>query len=219
MRTALQNAQAIYLENLISELTPFEKKSREASEKLGLAGISLSREEAHLLRWLVASQPAVKAVEIGTLTGLSGLYILDGLMPSGKLWTLEKSEAHALEAKPILEEFAKEKGKSVELVLGDARETLKKVSNEGPFDFIFVDGNKAAYGDYLDWAENNLRPGGLLVADNVFLSGAVYGEEKPQFSDKQIRIMQDFNKRLMDSRIWNAAPVPTSEGLFVAKKI
>lgn len=219
MRTTTQNPHANYLEKLISELAPFEKKSREASEKLGLGGISLSRGEAHLLRWLVAIQPVSKAVEIGTLTGLSGLYILDGLKPDGQLWTLEKNEIHASEAQPILVDFAQKSGKKVEVLVGDARETLKKISSAGPFDFIFIDGNKAAYSDYLAWAEENLKSGGLLVADNVFLGGALFGEEKFQFSEKQVRVMQEFNQRLMNTSIWNAAPVPTSEGLFIAKKV
>jgi predicted O-methyltransferase YrrM len=224
MRSSQENQVSEYLEKLVSgassHLVDFENQSRQAAEELGLGAISLSRGEAHVLRWVVASKSAKKAVEIGTLTGLSGLYILDGLMNGGKLWTLEKSPEHAEAANPILQKFSAKVGKNVEVVVGDARETLEKVCTEGPFDFIFIDGNKAAYGDYLSWAEVNLKKGGMLVADNVFLGGSVYASgESARFSDKQIAIMKKFNERLMDSSIWRGALLPTGEGLFVAEKI
>lgn len=219
MRNQLENLQSEYLESLVSGLSPFEEQCREAAEKLGLAGISLSRAEASLLRWLTQSKPVNKAVEIGTLTGLSGLFILDGLAAGGKLWALEKNEAHVALAEPILKSFAALQEKRVEVLLGDARVTLTKLGSEGPFDFVFIDGNKAAYGDYLTWCEQNLKKGGLLVADNVFLSGAVYEPGQSKFSAKQIDVMKAFNKRLSDRAVWRSALIPTSEGLFVAEKL
>jgi predicted O-methyltransferase YrrM len=158
-------------------------------------------------------------VEIGTLTGLSGLYILDGLQPGGKLWTLEKSEIHAAKARPLLSEFSAQTEKSVEVIVGDARETLIALRSQRPFDFIFIDGNKAAYGDYLNWAEENLKSGGLLVADNVFLGGRIFNLISEQPAEKQIEAMGRFNQRLMNSQIWNSTVVPTGEGLFIASKI
>ncbi len=223
MRNPQYNQQTEYLENLISPTSPLldecEKQSRAASEHFGLAGISLSRGEAHILRWLTQLKPTKKAVEIGTLTGLSGLYILDGLEKGGQLWTLEKNSEHAEAAQPILQKFAAGNDKKVELVVGDARETLPSLEAQGPFDFIFIDGNKAAYGDYLDWSEKNLKPGGILVADNVFLGGSVYGSTEARFSEKQIQVMKKFNERLMDSDIWRGALLPTNEGLFIAERV
>lgn len=219
MRSSEEDLLSVYLEKLVSGLGQFETDSREASLGLGLGGISLSRGEAHVLRWIVQSKRTLKAVEIGTLTGLSGLYILDGLEEGGKLWTLEKSEPHASAAEPILKSFAAEKNKEIELVVGDARQTLKDIEAQGPFDFIFIDGNKAAYGDYLAWAEINLKVGALLVADNVLLSSAVYKKMDSKFSPKQIEVMQKFNERLMDSSIWRGALLPTTEGLFIAEKL
>lgn len=219
MRSAQENLLSEYLEKLIIGLQPHENQSREASQKLGLGGISLSRGEAHVLRWVAGTKPVKKAVEIGTLTGLSGLYILDGMLEGGKLWTLEKSEEHGRAAKPILASFAEAQKKQVEVVMGDARETLEQIRSEGPFDLIFIDGNKAAYSDYLAWAEQNLKKGGLLVADNVLLGGSVYSEVKSNFSEKQINIVKKFNERLMDASVWRGALLPTGEGLYVAEKV
>ncbi len=219
MRTEQDHLLSEYLEKLVSGLQPFEKQTREAALSFGLNGISLSRGEAHVLRWLIQSKSLKKAVEIGTLTGLSGLYILDALQEGGTLWTLEKNEEHANVAESILKKFATETKKNVEVIRGDARLTLQKLNTMGPYDFIFIDGNKAAYCDYLIWAEQNLSPGGLLIADNVFLSGSVYSSIKSNFSEKQISVMQKFNERLMDSSIWRGALIPTREGLFVAEKM
>lgn len=201
-----------YLETILLPLDPYEARARLAAEQVGLSGISLSKSEAHLLRWFVQLSPGFRAVEVGTLTGLSGLYILDGLKEGGELWTLEKNAEHIQLARPHLEEFANKSGKKINLVEGDARETLKTIAAEAPFDFVFIDGNKAAYLDYLQWAENHTCRGTILVADNVFLSGE-------QYSKKQRQVMQEFNKNLLESKIWRTILVPTTEGMLVAERM
>lgn len=223
MRTKELTPQQYYLETILSNLDPWETQCRQASDHLNLTGISLGKSEAHFLKWCVELSLASKALEIGTLTGLSGLYILDGLLPQGSLWTLEKNPEHMKLAEPILQQFSANRGKKVHTMLGDARETLLLAEKEAPFDFIFIDGNKAAYLDYLLWSEKNIKSGGYLLADNVFLSGAVSEQEsvviEQKFSKKQIQVMRDFNQRLLDSDQWRACFVPTVEGFMLAQKI
>lgn len=223
MRSEESHLLSEYLENLLQpqvrKLAPWEQKARENSQLLNLGGISLSRGEALLLRWAVQQKPTMKAVEIGTLTGLSGLYILDGLQPGGTLWTLEKNPEHARMATEVLKSFAKDQNKKAEVVVGDARETLQQLEASGPFDFVFVDGNKAAYCDYLDWAEKNLRTGGVLVGDNVLLGGEIGQTEGKIFSKKQIQVMRIFNDRLLNAGKWKSTLIPTSEGLLVSEKL
>lgn len=221
MRTEQNSELNAYFNELLKGLEPWESRSRGEAQNLKLAGISLSRAEAFVLRWAARLKPALKAVEIGTLTGLSGLYILDALKVSGTLWTLEKNEIHAQKAEPILKDFAKSQNKNVNLIVGDARETLEKIKSEGPFDFIFVDGNKAAYGDYLTWAEQNIKTGGILIGDNVLLSGevALKNEDGKTFSKKQIHVMKDFNNRLMNSGKWRSVLFPTDEGMLIAENL
>lgn len=205
----------------IQSLTPVEsqtkKLSRQASEDLGLARISVNSAEAQLIKVLLKIHGARKVVEIGTLTGLSAQYILEALPADGELWTLEKNPDHAQKAQDIFSQLTTTQ--RIHLIRGDAREKLEEISSQGLFDAVFIDGNKAAYGDYLAWAEKNLRAGGLIVADNIFLSGAVWGESLNQnFSAKQIKVMQDFNVRLADSALYDSVVIPTYEGLFVAVK-
>ncbi len=218
MRETTQSAQEAYLQNLLSEESSLKKRSRESSEELGLARISISPSEAQLVKTLLQIHGAKKFVEVGTLTGLSAQYFFEALPEGGQLWTLEKDPRHAEKAQEVFSKLDQSK-KKIHLVVGDAREELPKLATQGPFDGIFIDGNKAAYLDYLMWAEQNVRSGGLILADNIFLSGAVWGATTTQrFSDKQISIMQQFNQRLADPKLYEAAIVPTFEGLYIGIK-
>jgi len=192
--------------------------ARAESQLYNKEGISLSAVEGALLRNFACMVQAAKVVEIGTLTGLSALYLLEGMAANGTLWTLEKEAHHAQSAQKI---FAQWTGsQKIHLLEGDARENLSKISSQGPFDLIFIDANKAAYMDYFKWADAHLRKGGVIVADNVFLSGAVWGNsDGARFSGKQVEVMKQFNSLLMSSANYRTSIIPTSEGLLLATKI
>ncbi|MBC7371442.1 MAG: class I SAM-dependent methyltransferase [Bdellovibrionaceae bacterium] len=219
MRIDIPKAQT-YIESLASAEALSKRKSRTFAEELGLGKICISPSEGHLLAFMVRTHECRKFVEIGTLTGLSAQYIVEGMGGQGELWTLEKTDLHAKKAIEALSGHPS--AKHVHVIVGDARVTLEAVKKSGPFDGVFIDGNKAAYGDYLAWAEKNVRPGGLIAADNVFLSGAVWGENEGQsqsFNDKQVRVMQEFNKRLADPTLYDSVLLPTKEGMFFAVKM
>ncbi len=218
MRDAVLNNKENYMNSLLAGEDGLKQQSRKLADELGLGRISISPAEAQLIQTLVRLHGCRKFVEIGTLTGLSAQYIFSALPDGGELWTLEKDPKHGEMASSVFAQIEQSK-KKINLVLGDARVELEKLSALGPFDGVFIDGNKAAYFDYLTWAEANLRPGGLILADNIFLSGAVWGESTTQkFSDKQIKIMREFNQRLADPNLYEAAIVPSYEGLYVAVK-
>lgn len=218
MRETVLSSKENYMDALLLEESSGKKLSRKYAEELGLARISISPAEAQLLKTLLAVHGSKKFVEIGTLTGLSAQYIFEALPAGGELWTLEKDEKHAAMAADVFSKLDQSQ-KKIHLVLGDAREKLEELSEQGPFDAVFIDGNKAAYFDYLTWSEKNLRKGGLILADNIFLSGAVWGDTTQQrFSEKQVKVMNEFNKRLADPSLFEAAIVPSYEGLYVAIK-
>ncbi|MEN0058639.1 MAG: O-methyltransferase [Bdellovibrio sp.] len=218
MREASLTQKENYMQTLLPTESELLLQSRKHAEELGLDRISISPAEAQLLQVLIQMHGAKKFVEVGTLTGLSAQYIFAALPVGGELWTLEKEVKHADKARDVFRQIDQSK-KKIHLVEGDAREKLEEIAVTGPFDGIFIDGNKAAYGDYLLWAEKNVRSGGLILADNVFLSGSVWGDRSSgRFSDKQIKVMQDFNKRLSDPQLYQSAVVPSYEGLFVAVK-
>ncbi len=206
------------------EANPLVGKSRKASEEFGKLGISMSHLESRILGTLIRGQSCSKFVEIGTLTGATAVWIAESLQENGQLWTFEKDLKHAEAAQKIFDEYHSQSsghsGRRIHLKVGDAVEMLPTIESEGPFDGIFIDGNKAAYCQYLDWAELNLRKGGLIIGDNVFLGGAVLGElDHSKFSPKQISVMREFNLRLANPEKYMSTLLPTAEGLMVAVKL
>jgi predicted O-methyltransferase YrrM len=217
-----------YLQSLFAEDPhPLFERARTKARELSKEEIMISSAEGRLIAFLVAQSDCCQAVEIGTLTGYSGLWILWALrgQPAKEIsfTSFEKDPVHADISRQILEEATKDWWKDpvarpqVRLIEGDAEEKLREFDSTN-LDLVFIDGNKAAYGRYLDWTENNLQAGGLLIADNVFLAGQVYEEVAEGFSAKQIAVMKAFNQRLADSTKWQSALIPSSEGLFVARK-
>jgi predicted O-methyltransferase YrrM len=204
-----------YIENCYGPENEQMGLSRKLAEQLGLEGISVSHTEAHLMGFLAALIKPKKIVEIGTLTGLSCQYFIQSLQQDGIVYTLEKSTEHIALSSQALKPWI-DRGQCV-IVPGDAREELPKLSAQGPFDVIFIDGNKAAYKDYWMWAKANVRSGGLILIDNVFLAGAVWGDTtKQKFSDKQIQTVKDMTADVFSEKNFNASFVPTEEGLILA---
>ncbi len=216
MRKAIP-ASYQYIESQIKSEGHDKLKAREFSKQIGLEAISISPTEAHLMCFMAALVRPKKIVEIGTLTGLSSLYFIETLGTDGKLWTFEKSTEHAALASQSLAEFIQ--SGQCQIKLGDAVEQLPTIEKEGPFDVIFIDGNKAAYFDYWVWAKNNIRSGGLIFIDNVFLAGAVWGDMSLQrFSDKQIFNVKKMTSEIMAHQDFTSSFVPTTEGLLMACK-
>jgi predicted O-methyltransferase YrrM len=214
----LESLKEKYLQSLSYKEDANMIWAKQQSELLNKSGISLNAYEAYLLYFFIKTHKCEKVVEVGTLTGYSSLWIHKALPQNGSLWTLEKDPNHALIAR---QSFAKIQGAKIELIEGDAIESLKALENEAPFDAVFIDGNKSAYLKYLDWAEKNLKTGGVLLADNTLLRGGVYNDNKSEtpFSPKQITIMQEFNRRLAIGNQFESLLLPTDEGFSVAIKI
>jgi predicted O-methyltransferase YrrM len=206
-----------YIESQIKPEAPDKLLARELSKQLGLDTISISPTEASFIRFMTAMIKPQKIVEIGTLTGLSSLYFLETLSTDGMLWTFEKSTEHAELASQSLSAYIQ--SGQCQIKVGDAVQQLPTIENEGPFDAIFIDGNKAAYYNYWIWAKNNLRRGGLIFIDNVFLAGSVWGDKSLQrFSDKQIANVQKMTTEIMAHLDFTSTFVPTTEGLLMARK-
>ncbi|MFQ5922236.1 MAG: O-methyltransferase [Anaerolineales bacterium] len=190
-----------------------EKLSAIRSEipRRGLPEITVRPEEGRFLQFLVAASGARMALEIGTLGGYSGVWIARGLPPGGKLITLELSEEHAAVAADHFE-MAGVTDK-VELRVGDAHELLQDLAHEGPFDFVFIDAEKEGYPAYLDWAETNLRPGGIVGGHNAFRHGVIVDSAD---RDPRVVAMRRFNERLADDDHFISAVFPAGDGTAVA---
>lgn len=207
-----------YIEKLSKPESELMAQARKNSDQLGLGAISISATEAHLIKFYLAEINPSKVVEIGTLTGLSALHILEVLPASGKLFTLEKSSEHVTLAEQVLADEIQKK--RCEIIVGDARESLIALKKQAPFDAVFIDGNKAAYLDYFNWAVENTQAGGLIFVDNIFLAGAVWGDEtKQKFNPKQVGVVQQMNQQALNSSNLKSVIIPTEEGLLISKKL
>jgi predicted O-methyltransferase YrrM len=145
----------------------------EAAQRAGLPPISVSPAQGKLLYLLAKTLGARRVLEIGTLGGYSAIWMARALPKDGHLVSLEYNPRHAEVASANIARAGLVG--VVEIRVGAAAETLPKLAAESNelFDMVFIDADKGGYPDYLDWALELTRPGGLIVADNVVRGGAV----------------------------------------------
>jgi predicted O-methyltransferase YrrM len=159
---------------------------------------------------------AKRQLEIGTAIGYSGLWLAGALPADGMLITMERDPERARIARRYFERAGL--ADRVSVVSGDARLLLAKVS--GPFDVIFQDADKGLYEPMLDRLVELLRPGGLLVTDNVLWDGEVVPGfvEKPQRNPDDTRAIAAYNQRLNTHPMLITATLPIRDGVAISVK-
>ena len=201
------------------------KSIRHQATKDGLEFMQLDPADAHILQFLTQLSKAQNAVEIGGLYGYSTLHIARGLGPEGKLFSLDVDKQRQQQSQKLL---SKDPCVSkIKWIHGDAHETLKTLHDQAPFDLIFIDADKSGYWNYLGWAQENLKKGGLVVADNTFLFDTLFTDEpeltsmkkKHSVSLQSIKVLTDFNQQITSTPFWKGAMIPTENGMGVAIKI
>ncbi len=176
----------------------------------------IDAEAGALLRVLATSIGAKRILEIGTAVGYSGIWLAGALPADGMLVTMEKDEARALVAR---QNFARAGfADRANVIVGDAKLMIAKVS--GPFDLIYQDGPKNLYVPLLDRLVALLRPGGLLITDNVLWNGEVAPgfTEKPTRDAEDGRAIAEYNERINAHPALMTATVPLRDGLAIAVK-
>lgn len=153
-------------------------------------------------------------LEIGTYTGYSGVCLARGLKKGGKLITLDIND----ELETMVRGFFEESGLAdqIEYRLGNALEIIPTLS--GPFDLVFIDADKFNNANYFDLIIDKVRPGGIILADNVLWSGKVLVAEGQKI-DKDTKAILDFNDKIQnDPRVENVL-LPIRDGIMMARKI
>jgi len=176
----------------------------------------IDAEVGALLRVLATAAGATKILEVGTAIGYSGIWLAGALPPAGMLITLELSEERAREAR---ENFARAGlADRTTVIVGDATLKLAKVS--GPFDLIFLDTDKQLYLTLLDRLVALLRPGGLLITDNVLWDGEVVPGyvAKPTKRPEDTRAVREFNERVAARTDLLTTIVPLRDGVSISVK-
>jgi predicted O-methyltransferase YrrM len=169
-----------------------------------------------LLRVLVLATRATRVLEIGTAIGYSGIWMAGALPADGMLVTMEFDEQRVRRARENFER-AGLSGR-VNVVSGDAQRMLHKMS--GPFDLIFQDGDKKHYGPMLETLIGLLRPGGLLVTDNVLWNGEVVpGFPATRHSDSaDAAAIATYNEQIHNHPRLVTSLVPLRDGVAISAK-
>jgi predicted O-methyltransferase YrrM len=161
-----------------------------------------------LLEVLAMVKGARRALEIGTAIGVSTLYIARGLAEGGRVVSYEVDEARHAAARDYMERAGLVE--RVDLRLQDARQGLREF--EGTFDFAFLDGVKAQYGDYFEAVLPLLDSGAVLVVDNVLMGGRVAEGD----GSERVSVARAFNERLLTHPALTGTLTPVGDGVLVA---
>jgi caffeoyl-CoA O-methyltransferase len=207
-----------YVEALFQPEDDVLKDVRRVTEEQGIPLIQVGPMDGRHLSVLASAIGAKKAVEVGTLTGYSGISLLRGMGSESKLYTFEVSP----EIAAVANDSFKKAGLShqVEVIVGPASNNLSKVEAHGPFDLVFLDADKAGYVSYFKWAEKNIRVGGIILADNTFAWGKIAKTNlsgDPEQAD--VQALQAFNRYVSQHSKFSATILPTGEGLTLAVKV
>lgn len=170
----LWEAVDAYLESALVEEDAALSAARHAIREAGLPPISVSPLQGKFLHLLARLAGATNILEIGTLGAYSTIWLARALPAGGKLVTLELEPRHALVARANLERAGL--GSTVEVRVGPALNLLPGVAagfGEAFFDLAFIDADKPNNPEYFSWALRLVRPGGVVVVDNVVRGGQV----------------------------------------------
>lgn len=178
--------------------------------------------QGRLMKMLVQMCGATRVLELGTFTGYSAICLAEGLLSnssSGARVHLDTLEINDELEDLILEGFERA-GLSdvISLHIGDCKETLRRFREEGRiYDIVYMDANKREYCEYYELIFDMVRPGGLILADNVIWDGKVCLDPLPQ--DKQTQGIARFNDMIRDDKRVESVIIPLRDGLNVIRKI
>ncbi|MBU2664481.1 class I SAM-dependent methyltransferase [Actinoplanes bogorensis] len=173
------------------------------------AGMQISHDEGELLTMLVRLVAPATAVEIGVFTGYSSICIARGLPKGGRLLAFDVSEEFTAVARRYWARAGVDD--RIELTLGPALESVRALTGE--IDFAFVDADKTGYPDYYEELVPRMRPGGLIVIDNVLRDGRVLDP----VNDGDVAVSRLNDRIVTDDRV-ESVMLPVRDGVTLVRK-
>lgn len=205
-----------YLLSVSLREPPMLRRLREETARLANKQLQIPPEHGQFMALIVQLMGARRTLEVGVFTGYSSLSVALALPSEGRIIACDISE----EFTSVARRYWREAGvdHKIDLRIRPARETLTELISQGQrgsFDFAFIDADKTNYAAYYDSALELLRPGGLIMVDNVLWSGRVL-DETDQTPDTVA--LRAFNKKLLgDSRV-TLSMIPLGDGVTLALK-
>jgi caffeoyl-CoA O-methyltransferase len=175
------------------------------------ATFQIAQEQGAFMQLITRALGVRRAIEIGTFTGLSALFVARGLADGGSLLCLDRSGEWTAIARRYWERAGV--ADRIELRLGDAHESLRELAAGPQFDLAFVDADKTGYADYVEQLHPRMVDGGLVLLDNTLRQGRVL---TPSTDDD--RAVVELNAALVADQRWETVLLPVSDGLTLLRK-
>jgi predicted O-methyltransferase YrrM len=185
--------------------------ARARAEEVGISPVGSGAGAA--LRFLAAVLDARAVVEVGTGTGVSGLWLLRGMRADGVLTTVDIEAEHQRLAKQSFADAGVASSRA-RTIPGAALEVLPRLT-DGHYDLVFCDGDKREYAAYLDEALRLLRPGGVVAFDNALWHDRV---ADPAQRDEQTVVIRELGRTVAAHESLVPLLLPVGDGLLLAKK-
>ncbi|MGI8614344.1 MAG: O-methyltransferase [Nocardioidaceae bacterium] len=166
------------------------------------------------LRFVASLVQARAVVEVGTGTGVSGLWLLRGMRRDGVLTSVDLEAEHQRLARDSFGE-AGIASQRFRLIQGAALDVLPRLT-DGHYDLVFLDGDKKEYADYVGEALRLLRPGGIMAVDNALWHDRV---ADPAQRDEDTVTIREMGKALRDDERWLPLLLPVGDGLLLAQVV
>jgi len=208
--SAQKAASWAYSEQFVTEGEVIES-ARRRGEELGCVPVAVGVGAA--LRMIAASTGARAVVEIGTGAGVSGLWLMEGMPVDGILTTIDIEAEHQRAAKQAYA-AAGIAHQRTRVITGRALDVLDRMT-DGGYDLALVDGDKDEYPAYVEQVTRLLRPGGVMVLDNMLWHDKV---ADPAARDDTTRTLRDLGKAIRDDEAFSTTLLPVGDGLLVAVK-
>jgi caffeoyl-CoA O-methyltransferase len=194
------------------------RRVREETAAMGdVAVMQIAPDQGAFMTLLCRLLGARETLELGTFTGYSAICIARGLASGGRLIACELDEEYAEIAAKNFE--AAGVGDRIEIRIGPAIDTLRALPDREVFDFAFIDADKPNYPDYYEESLARLRPGGLIVLDNVLTGGGVLpGAELGHYTEESVKTMRALNAEIASDERVDVAMIAVADGLTLARK-
>ncbi len=215
-RSLVPDSVEDYVFQLMAGESPVERRLREETARLPQANMQIGPDQAAFMAMLVRVSGTRRAIEIGTFTGYSALAVASALPAGGQLICCDASE----EWTDIARRYWKEAGVDgkIDLRLGAALETVAGLLDQGngdSFDFAFIDADKPNYDAYYEQCLRLVRPGGLILLDNMLWHGTVADANT---TDEQAVAFRALNKKIREDARVDACLLTIGDGVMMARK-
>jgi len=205
-----EDMQQLLLKYCEPESELLKKIDRETNLKVLMPRMLSGHYQGRVLSMLSKMVSPSRILEIGTFTGYATLCLAEGLQPDGLIYTLDINEE--LEDMVTSSFEQSEYGSKIRYIIGDATKTIDTLDDT--FDMVFIDADKKNNGTYYDLIFDRVRPGGIIIVDNVLWSGKVLNANQ----DKDTKNITNFNDKIAADHRVEKLILPVRDGLFIIRK-